>query len=100
MMGMKIVLSGTDEVLPGSDEIDMVILDEENYSCRLFEIKHTENQDPHQYRHLVNEDMCRRIEFKYGAIHEKIVLYRGHDTVIDGIKYLNVERYLEQLGNN
>ena len=45
-------------------------------------------------------DMCRRIEFKYGAIQEKIVLYRGHDTVVDGIRYLNVERYLEQLGNN
>ena len=106
----EIVLLETIKTLPrgkrafklefGAGEIDMVILDEENYCCRLFEIKHTENPDPHQYRHLMNEDMCRRIEFKYGAIKEKAVLYRGHDTVIDDIKYLNVERYLEQLGNN
>jgi len=49
---------------------------------------------------LIASKVARRIEFKYGAIREKAVLYRGHDTVIDGIKYLNVERYLEQLGNN
>ncbi len=106
----EIVLLETIKTLPrwqrafklefSAGEIDMVVLDEENYSCRLFEIKHTENTDPHQYRHLTNEDMCRRIEFKYGAINEKIVLYRGQNTVVDGIKYMNVERYLEQLGNN
>lgn len=103
----EIVLLETIKTLPrgkrafklefGAGEIDMVVLDEEQYCCRLFEIKHAENTDPHQYRHLVNEEMCRRIEFKYGVIQDKVVLYRGKDTVVDGIKYVNVEKYLMQL---
>ena len=100
----EIVLLETVKALPNGQrafklefamgEIDMVILDENEYSCKLYEIKHTTAIDPHQYRHLLNEEMCKRIEFKYGTIQEKAVLYRGEDTEVDGIKYINVERYL------
>ena len=75
-------------------EFDMVVVDERNYSIKLFEIKHSDQVDSHQYRHLVNEEMCNKAEFKYGTIEGKTVLYRGQDTEVDGIHYRNVEKYL------
>ncbi len=78
-------------------EFDMALFDEDKYTIRLFEIKHSNQIDSHQYRHLINEDMCKRVEFRYGSIVEKTVLYRGVDTEVDGIKYRNVEKYLMNL---
>ncbi len=34
----------------------------------------------------------------YGPITEKMVIYRGETQVFEGIRYKNVEEYLEQLG--
>lgn len=78
-------------------EFDMVIVDEKAYTCELFEIKHSDKIDAHQYRHLVNEEMCRKAEFKYGSIVSKTVLYRGEDTEVKDIHYRNVATYLERL---
>ena len=78
-------------------EFDMVVFDPEAGSCRIFEIKHSEEAVPQQYRHLIDEQKCVQTEHRYGTITGKFVLYRGESQEIDGIQYQNVEEYLRSL---
>ena len=78
-------------------EFDMVVFDPEAGSCRIFEIKHSEEAVPQQYRHLVDEQKCAQTEHRYGPISGKFVLYRGKSQVVNGIQYQNVEEYLRNL---
>ena len=78
-------------------EFDMVVFDPEAGSCRIFEIKHSEEAVPQQYRHLIDEQKCAQTEHRYGPITGKFVLYRGESQVLDGIQYQNVEEYLRSL---
>lgn len=78
-------------------EFDMVIADTEALTCEIFEIKHSDQQNEGQYKNLVNEEKCKATEFEYGSITSKTVLYRGEDKMINGIQYLNVVSYLENL---
>ena len=75
-------------------EFDMVVFDSDAGSCRIFEIKHSEEAASQQYRHLIDEQKCAQTEHRYGPISGKFVLYRGESQVIDGIQYQNVEEYL------
>ena len=80
-------------------EFDMVVYDPVNVCCKIYEIKHSKEKDPLQYRHLINEENCKQTEFRYGTILEKAVLYRGESTEAEqGIIYRNVEDYLCELG--
>lgn len=79
-------------------EFDMVIMDKKTYGCKLYEIKHSDVVDPNQYRHLVNDDYCKGVEWSFGAIKGKYVLYRGEGkTLSNGVRYLNVVEYLKSL---
>ena len=78
-------------------EFDMVVFDPESASCRIYEIKHSKEAVPQQYRHLADAEKCALTEHRYGQITEKTVLYRGKNQDIDGIRYQNVEEYLRQL---
>ena len=78
-------------------EFDMVVFDLEAGSCRIFEIKHSEEAVPQQYRHLIDKQKCAQTEHRYGPITGKFVLYRGGSQEIDGIQYQNVEEYLQSL---
>ena len=78
-------------------EFDMVVFDPKAGSCRIFEIKHSEEAVPQQYRHLIDEQKCAQTEHRYGPITGKFVLYRGESQLIDGIRYQNVEEYLKTL---
>ena len=78
-------------------EFDMVVFDPEAGSCRIFEIKHSEEAVPQQYCHLIDEQKCAQTEHRYGPITGKFVLYRGESQEIDGISYQNVEEYLRNL---
>lgn len=79
-------------------EFDMVIFNEENISCEIYEIKHSKEQVKEQYRHLVDEDKLKRTEFRYGTITKRAVIYRGENRRLEnGIEYLNVEEYLKSL---
>ena len=78
-------------------EFDMVVFDPNAGSCRIFEIKHSEEAAPQQYRHLIDAEKCAQTEHRYGPITGKFVLYRGESQVIDGIRYQNVEEYLRSL---
>ena len=78
-------------------EFDMVVFDPEAGSCRIFEIKHSEEAASQQYRHLIDEQKCAQTEHRYGPITGKFVLYRGESQVVEGIQYQNVEEYLRSL---
>jgi len=76
-------------------EFDMVVYDPENVCCKIYEIKHSKEKSPFQYRHLINEENCKQTEFRFGKILEKVVLYRGETCEEEnGIHYKSVEEYL------
>lgn len=79
-------------------EFDMVVVDNENVTCEIYEIKHSDKIVLEQQRHLLDVDKCNATEFRYGKILNKYVIYRGENIVLDnGIIYLNVEEYLDKL---
>lgn len=78
-------------------EFDMVLFDPETSSCKIFEIKHSDQIIQQQYRHLIDEKKCSDTEHRYGTITDKYVLYRGKTQNIGEIQYKNVEEYLNNL---
>lgn len=78
-------------------EYDMVIYDKVKNNCDIYEIKHSNKIIDKQTIHLINKEKCNIIQKKYGNIIGKYVLYRGKDETVNGIQYLNVEKYLGQL---
>ena len=78
-------------------EFDMVVFDPVAGSCHIFEIKHSAEIAPQQYRHLIDEEKCAQAEHRYGPITGKTVLYRGKNRVVEGIQYQNVEEYLRNI---
>ena len=78
-------------------EFDMVVVDPSSITTEIYEIKHSAELVPDQYRNLVDEEKCRATEFRYGRITKKAVIYRGDDAVNGKIQYLNVENYLRSL---
>ena len=79
-------------------EFDMVIYDADRNCCRIYEIKHSEQQVPAQYRHLLDAEKCRQAERRFGPIVGRTVLYRGADADAgNGIVFKNVETYLNRL---
>ncbi len=79
-------------------EFDMVIYDIESNSCEIYEIKHSKERVPQQYRHINDPEKLAETERKYGRITKRAVLYRGDDyTEENGVEYINVENYLRRL---
>ena len=79
----------------------MVVFDPITSSCEIYEIKHSMEVVPQQYRHLIDEKKCADTEHRFGRIAGKYVLYRGVDFEAEnGILYRNVEEYLKQLQNS
>ena len=78
-------------------EFDMVVFDPVAGSCQIFEIKHSAEIVPQQYRHLIDKEKCAQAEHRYGPITGKTVLYRGKNRVVEGIQYQNVEEYLRNI---
>ena len=79
-------------------EFDMVVADNVNATCEIYEVKHSKEQAKEQYRHLIDEEKLKSTEFRYGKITKKVVIYRGENTTLEnGIEYRNVEEYLKLL---
>ena len=78
-------------------EFDMVICDSDNVTCEIYEIKHSTETTPQQYRHLVDQNKCKDAEFRYGTITRKGVIYRGESRSEGEIDYINVEEYLRRI---
>ena len=103
----EIVLLETIKTLPrgkrafklefATGEFDMVIYDENELKCEIYEIKHSAQVTGAQYRYLVDEEKCAATEFKYGTITSRCVLYNGVDTETDGVRYINTASYLRGL---
>lgn len=81
----------------GGGEYDMVIYDKHSHTCKIYEIKHSTEISDRQAIHLRNEEKCAIVEHRFGKITGKYVLYRGENTSVDGIQYLNVEQFLCEL---
>ena len=75
-------------------EFDMVIYNPQTISCEIFEIKHSDEVHPNQYRHLTDEQKLKETEFRYGDITRRCVIYNGESHIENGIEYINVEEYL------
>ena len=78
-------------------EFDMVIVDPAAITCEVFEIKHSEEAVPEQYKNLIDMEKCKATEFRFGEIKRKAVIYRGENKSDGSIEYLNVEEYLRGL---
>ena len=79
-------------------EFDMVVYNENENTCAVYEIKHSDQVVSEQYRHLIDADKDAKTERRFGKITNRIVLYRGDDMRLDnGIEYRNVEEYLKAL---
>ena len=83
-------------------EFDMVVYNPDEGGCELYEIKHSKEIVPNQCRHLLDEKKCKDVEFRYGVIKGKYVIYRGETSSLakagfetkEDVVYLNVEDYL------
>lgn len=79
-------------------EFDMVIYDNPTNTSEIYEIKHSLEVVPFQYRHLINEDKIALTEKRFGKITKKCVLYRGETMQYENdVMYKNVEEYLNEL---
>ena len=81
-----------------SGEFDMVIQDKTKKQCEIFEIKHSKEPFPAQYRHINDEEKIALTEAQFGKVVRKCVLYRGESQMLEnGVEYKNVEEFLEGL---
>lgn len=78
-------------------EFDMVVQDPKTLSCEIYEIKYSKERTREQYRHINDEEKCAMTTHRYGNITGRYVIYRGENTEMDTIQYLNVEDYLKSL---
>ena len=79
-----------------SGEFDMVIQDKTKKQCEIFEIKHSKDQFPAQYRHINDEEKITLTEAQFGKVVRKCVLYRGESQMLEnGVEYKNVEQFLK-----
>lgn len=84
------------KLMTAGGEFDMVIYDREKNVCGIYEIKHSSQADPNQYRHLADDEECAEATRRFGQIVSKTVLYRGNNFETEnGIRYCNVEDYLK-----
>lgn len=75
-------------------EFYMVTFDPVKITCRLYEIKHSAEAVPGQYRHLVDEEKLRETSFQFGDIEGRYVIYNGNEMEENDIEYINAEKYL------
>ena len=81
----------------GGGEYDMVIYDRTTHSCGIYEIKHSVAMSERQTIYLRDQENVQTIERRFGKITGKYVIYRGEDGFVDGVQYLNVEKFLCEL---
>ncbi len=79
-------------------EIDMVHYHLKDDSFDIYEIKHSDKVSfIDQTKFIKKESLINMISSIYGSLKDKYVLYRGEDSDIEDIHYINVEKYLKSL---
>ena len=68
-------------------------------SGEIYKIKYSTQVEEQTYQHLVDEQECAQTEHRFGTIKGKYVLYRGATQDVNGIHYVNVEEYLNNVCN-
>ena len=82
----------------GSGEFDMVIFDQKNSACAVYEIKHSNKCVREQARHLMDQEKLSLIAPRFGKLSGRFVLYLGENLdTEDGIAYRNAEQFLKNL---
>ena len=83
-----------------SGEFDMVVRDLKTGTCEICEIKHSREAVDEQFQHLVDSDKCAQVERLFGRISARKVYYRGPSfSHPRGVDYVNVENYLQRMGD-
>lgn len=79
-------------------EFDMVIRNEKNNTCAIYEIKHSREYVREQARHLMNESKLSLTTLHFGKVVGRYVLYLGEEMdTEEGISYRNAEKFLKAL---
>ena len=79
-------------------EFDMVIRDEKNNTCTVYEIKHSREYVREQARHMMDENKLSLTTPRFGKLVGRYVLYLGEEMdTEDGIAYRNAEKFLKDL---
>lgn len=78
-------------------EYDIVEVDRKRLTVNLYEIKHSNKINKNQIKYLNDDNMINAIEYSFGKVINKYVLYRGKDKIVDDIHYLNIESFLQNM---
>ena len=78
-------------------EFDMVVFDPDSSSSEIYEIKYSKQIVRQQYQHLLDADKCAQTAHRFGEVTGKYVIYRGEAAEVEGVRYLNVSEYLNNL---
>ena len=78
-------------------EIDLVVQDDEKMTVKLYEIKHSSEIVPEQYKHLKDPMKLKYFTDRGYTIDSCNVLYMGENNDIDsqGVHYINAEEFLD-----
>ena len=79
-------------------EYDMVVYDGQSNTCRLYEVKHSEAVAERQTVYLRDEARLALASRLFGNVDGRYVIYRGETQTVGDVQYLNVEEYLNALG--
>lgn len=79
-------------------EYDMLIYNKENNSYYGFEVKHSNESHPEQYKHLMDKELTNVLNYQYGERKNVCVLYRGKPfRTPESIFYLNIADFLKAI---
>ena len=85
---------------------ELVVADAKAGTCELYEIKHCSELSRAHCTYLLNDAVCEAVAARYGQITGKFVIYQGKTINVmesgtsgklEGVKYWNVDKYLEGL---
>lgn len=81
-------------------EFDMAIYDSLSDTCEEYEIKHSVEKASDQMRALLDKELNKEVEAKYGTVTRKCVIYRGESGKEGEVEYLNVHNYLKGMSQS
>ena len=78
-----------------SGGVDMIVVDHEELTCELYEIRLATERDDRQLVHLENAHNLDALEHRYGTVTAREVLYLGRNAWhASGVYYRNAASYL------
>ena len=78
-------------------EVDMAIYDTLENTCEEYAVKHSVDRVKEQARALLDPEVSKEVEAKYGKIIKRCVIYRGETGREGEVEYVNIQEYLKAL---